>query len=141
MFALIFFGAGLSKLRHSGLEWIFSDNMAVLLLRAQFEGKSAVPWGFFLAQHQWLTQLVAAATVAIEVGYPLALFSRRARWIIVPGAFSMQIGISLIMGITFATFLILNLFWVRWACVSSQIASGLRRLMVLRKRLSPTREN
>ena len=141
MFALIFFGAGLSKLRHSGLEWIFSDNMAILLLRAQFEGKSVVPWGFFLAQHQWLTQLMAAATVAIEVGYPLALFSRRARWLLVPGAFSMQIGISLIMGVTFATFLILNLFWVRWACVSSQFASGFRRLMVLRKRLSPTKEN
>jgi hypothetical protein len=138
MFALIFFGAGVSKLRHSGLEWIFSDNMAVLLLRAQFQGKSAVPWGFFLAQHQWLTQLVAAATIAIEVGYPLALFSRKARWILVPGAFSMQIGISLLMGITFSTFLICNLFWVRWDYVSSRFASSFRMLMVPRKRSSPT---
>jgi hypothetical protein len=141
MFALFFFGAGVSKLRQSGLEWIFSDNMAILLLRAQFEGKSAVPWGFFLAQHQWLTQLIAAATIAIEVGYPLALFSRRARWILVSGAFSMQIGISLLMGITFRTFLIMNLFWVRWDCVGSRFASGFRRLMVLRKRLSLTKEN
>ena len=139
MFALIFLGAGVSKLRHVGLEWIFSDNIAVLLLRAQFEGKSAVPWGFFLAQHQWLTQLVAAATVAIEVGYPLALFSRRARWILVPGAYSMQIGISLLMGITFSTFLICNLFWVQWACVGSRFASGFRRLTVPRKRSSPTK--
>jgi len=137
MFALIFFGAGLSKLRQSGLEWIFSDNMAILLLRAQFEGKSAVPWVFFLAQHQWLTQLMAAATVAIEVCYPLALFSRRARWILVPGAFSMQTGISLVMGITFSTFLIMNLFWVRWACVGSRFASGFRKLTVPRKRSSP----
>jgi len=141
MFAFIFFGAGVAKLRHSGLEWIFSDNMAILLLRARFEGKSALPWGFFLAEHQWLTQLLAAATIAIEVGYPLALFSRRARWILVPGAFSMQIGISLLMGITSTTFLIFNLFWVRWDCVSSRFASGFRRLMVLRKRLSPKKEN
>src|SRR5918993_2010473 len=41
MLALIFFAAGVSKLRHSGLEWIFSDNMAILLLKAQFEEKSA----------------------------------------------------------------------------------------------------
>jgi len=140
-FALIFFAAGVSKLRQSGLEWVFSDNMAVLLLRAQFEGKSAVPWVFFLAQHQWLTQLMAAATVAVEVGYPLALFSRRARWILVPSVFSMQIGISLLMGVTFSSFLICNLFWVRWGCVSSRFASGFRKLMVPRKRLRPTKEN
>jgi hypothetical protein len=130
MFALFFFGAGVSKLRHSGLEWIFSDNMAVLLLQAQFQGKSAVQWGFFLAQHQWLTQLVAAATIAIEVGYPLALFSHRARWILVPGAFSMQIGISLLMGITFKPFLICTLFWVQWDCVSSRLINGFRQLML-----------
>ena len=141
MFALIFFAAGVSKLRHSGLEWIFSDNMANMLLQAQFEEMSVVPWGFFLAQHQWLTQLVAAATIAIEVGYPLALFSRRARWIIVPSVFSMQIGISLLLGITFSPFLICNLFWVRWDCVSSRFASVFRKLMVPRKRLSPTKEN
>jgi len=142
MFALIFFGAGVSKLRHSGLEWIFSDNIAVLLLRAQFEGKSAVPWGFFLAQHQWLTQLVAAATIAIEVGYPLTLFSRRARWILVPGAFFMQIGISLLMGITFSSWLILNLFWVRWDCVVYQFGVAFpRRLLSVRKRLLTTTKN
>jgi len=141
MFALIFFAAGVSKLRHSGLEWIFSDNMANTLLRAQFEEMSVVPWGFYLAQHQWLTQLLAAATIAIEVGYPLALFSRRARWIIVPGVFSMQVGISILLGVTFSSFLICNLFWVRWDCVSSRFASGFRKLMVPRKRLRPTKEN
>ena len=140
MFALIFFAAGVSKLRTSGLEWIFSDNIAVLLLRAQFEGASAVPLGFFLAQHQWLTQTVAAATIAIEVGYPLALFSRRARWVLVPGAFSMQIGISLLMGITFTAFFVCNLFWVRWDCVSYRFASGFRKLMVPHESLSPTKE-
>ena len=141
MFALIFFAAGVSKLRHSGLEWIFSDNMANTLLRAQFEEMSVVPWGFYLAQHQWLTQLLAAATIAIEVGYPLALFSRRARCIVVPGVFFMLIGISLLLGVTFSAFLICNLFWVRWDCVSSRFASGFRKLMVPRKRLRPTKEN
>jgi len=141
MFALIFFAAGVSKLRHSGLEWIFSDNMAILLLKAQFEGKSAVPWGFFLAQHQWLTQLVAAAAIAVEVGYPLALFSRRARWILVPGAFSMLIGINLLMGPNFRLFLICNLFWVRWDCVAYRFGRGFRRLLSLRKRLLTTTKN
>jgi hypothetical protein len=115
--------------------------MANTLLQAQFEEMSVVSWGFFLAQYPWLTQLLAAATIAVEVGYPLALFSRRVRWILVPGMFSMLIGISLLLGITFSTFLICNLFWVRWDCVGSRFASGFRKLIVPRKRLRPTEEN
>jgi hypothetical protein len=30
--SIIFFGAGISKLRHSGIEWVTSDNMAILLI-------------------------------------------------------------------------------------------------------------
>src|SRR5215203_1165569 len=61
MFALIFFAAGVSKLRHSGLEWIFSDNMANLLLKASFIHNEAYSWmGSYVAQHSWLTQLLPA---------------------------------------------------------------------------------
>src|ERR671910_162451 len=61
MFALFFFAAGVSKLRHSGLEWIFSDNMAIMLIYHHYSfsngdpfaawGPPLVPWGLYLAQH------------------------------------------------------------------------------------------
>ena len=113
-FALIFFAAGVSKLRHSGLEWIFSENMASILIWAQYRMDPLVSWGLYLAQHEWLYQSMAAATVVLEVGYPLALFSRRARWVIVPAMFCMLVGVRALMGPPFYPFLICHLFWVPW---------------------------
>lgn len=121
MFALIFFAAGVSKLRHSGLEWIFSDNMANLLISASYSDATPLPIGFYASPYSWLPQLIAAGTVALEISYPLALFSRRARWIIVPGVFFMQVGISLFMGVDFYQFLICNLFWIPWDRVSQRL--------------------
>jgi hypothetical protein len=142
LFALMFFGAGVAKLRESGLEWIFSDNMAILLMRAQMQGQAVLPFASYVREYPWLGQLVAAGTIAVEVGYPLALLSSRARWILVPGAFFMQIGISLLMGITFSSWLILNLFWVRWDCVVYQFGVAFpRRLLSVRKRLLTTTKN
>src|SRR3954451_23490199 len=60
--ALIFCAAGLSKLRHSGLEWIFSDNLALLLRRQQYhisDGEPLTRWGILVAQHSRLVQALA----------------------------------------------------------------------------------
>jgi hypothetical protein len=114
MLALVFFAAGVSKLRHSGLEWIFSENMATTLIWAQYRQFPLVSWGLDLAQYGWLTRLMAAATIAFEISYPLTLFSRRARWVIVPAVFLMLVNIRLLMGPQFYPFLICHLFWVPW---------------------------
>ncbi len=118
LMALIFLGAGVSKLRHSGFDWIVSDNLAIMLLQHVYQpvaqADPLVSWSFAVARARWLCQLLAGATIVLEVGYPLALISRRARWVIVPGAFLMQVGIRLLMGPTFHQFLICNLFWVPW---------------------------
>lgn len=123
LFALIFFGAGSSKLRHSGLEWVFSDNLAILLIHAQLKSDDLLlPLGF-LSEYPWLILLLAAGTIVIEVGYPLVLVSRPARLFWVPGAFFMQVGISLSMDITFKEFFICNLFWIPWDRVFHGLAS------------------
>lgn len=117
IFALVFFGAGVSKLRHGGLEWIVSDNMAWMLIQAHYGYgvfDPVVSWGLYIAQHWWLYQPLAAATVVLELGYPLALVSRRARWVIVPAVFLMQAGIRVLMGPAFYQFMVCNLFWVPW---------------------------
>src|SRR5215217_5766386 len=124
MLALIFFAAGVSKLRHSGLEWIFSDNLANLLIRASDTHNALIPLGAYASQYSWLPQMVAAGTVALELSYPLALFSRRVRWIIVPGVFFMQVGIRIFMGVFFYEFLICNLFWIPWDRVSKRLLTG-----------------
>jgi hypothetical protein len=133
MFALIFFAAGVSKLRHSGLEWIFSDNMANLLIRASYTHEVLLSLGPYVFQYSWLPQLIAAGTVALEISYPLALFSRRARWLIVPGVFFMQVGILVFMGVAFYAFLICNLFWIPWNRVSQRLIRSYQKLWPLHK--------
>ena len=121
MFALIFFGAGISKIRYSGLEWIASDNLAILLIQHNYRLANGVPltsWGLNLAQYGRLCQLLAAATVTFEIAYPLALLSHRARLLIVPVLFLIQAGILVLMGPPFYQFMICNLFWIPWDRIS-----------------------
>lgn len=129
MMALIFFASGYAKLRDSGLAWIVSENMSVLLLKQQYGHGALVTWGAWIARTPWLYRALAAATIVIETGYPLALFSRRARWFFVPAMFLTQVGIRVIMGPSFEQFLICNLFWVPWSYLlqRQRVAAGRRR--------------
>lgn len=117
LFALALFSAGISKLRHGGIDWILSESLAILLVRHHYHVSDADPlvlWGLNLAQHPFLYKTLALLTVAGEVCYPLALFSFRARWILVPLMLLIQVGIRVVMGPSFNQFLICNLFWVPW---------------------------
>jgi len=125
LMALIFFGAGVSKLSRSGLEWITSDNLAIQLVRHRYTHHPLTPWGLNVAQVGWLARVLAAATVAGEVGFPLALISRAARWTIVPGMFLIQIGILIMMGVDFSHFLVCYLFWVPWDRVGVRLVAWL----------------
>src|SRR6185295_11901799 len=107
--ALIFCAAGISKLRHSGLDWIFSDNLALLLQRQQYhisDGEPWTRWGLWVARHPWLAQSMAAASVCVETLFPLALFSRTARAILVPAGLAFLLGIRALMGPTFEQFML-----------------------------------
>ncbi len=117
LLSLLFFGAGASKLRVSGLAWIFSDNLAIFFVQHHYHYGNAVPLttlGLTLARHRWLCRALAAATIACEAGYPLALVSRRARVLVVPGALLMLIGIRVLLGPTFYEILICHVFWIPW---------------------------
>ncbi|HEY2904522.1 MAG TPA: hypothetical protein VGJ29_01400 [Vicinamibacterales bacterium] len=115
--SLIFFAAGVSKLRHSGLDWIFSDSFALLLLRQQYhisDGDPLTTWGIAVARHPWLAHAMAASAVCVETLFPLVLFSRRARAVLVPAGLLFLVGIRLLMGPTFEQFMMCYVFWVPW---------------------------
>ena len=119
--AVIFCAAGLSKLRHSGVEWILSDNLAMLLRRQQYhisDGEPLTRWGVVFARHAWLARGTALASVSIETLFPLALFYRPARYVLVPAGLLMLIGIRMLMGPTFEQFMLCYVFWVPWASVA-----------------------
>jgi hypothetical protein len=122
--SLVFFSAGIAKLRYGGLEWITSDNISILLTRALYHVSDADPLtraGLWIAGHRWLAHALAAAAVATEAAFPAALFSRHARLVLVPAATAMLIAIRLMMGPTFGGFLVVNVFWVPWYMVAARV--------------------
>ena len=122
--ASVFFAAGWSKIRQSGMAWISSDQLRILLLQHNYYVSDSEPltaWGLTVAQYPGVCHLLAAATMAIEISYPLALFSRTARRIIVPAALSMLVAIRLLMGPGFEALMICHIFWVPWNRVFARL--------------------
>ena len=131
--ALIFFAAGLSKWRHGGLGWIFSDSFSLTLLRQQYhisDGDPLTTWGIAVAHHVWIAHAMAASAILIETLYPLVLFSRRARLVLVPAGLLFLIGIRALMGPTFEQFMMCYVFWIPWARVVARITHPRRFLPV-----------
>ena len=117
LMSLVFFTAGVSKLRHSGIAWVTSETMAILLVQHQYhitDNDPLTKFGLYLTQPAFLPHLLAAMSLTLEVGYPLALFWRTARWYFVPATALMQIGIRVLLGPSFEQHLICNVFWVPW---------------------------
>lgn len=113
----VFFAAGYSKLVNGGWEWVFSENMAYILREHQFppeHPEALVPWGMWIASRPWLSRALAAATVILEIGYPLAMFSRTARFVFVPGMLVAVAGFSVLMGPSFIPLILCHVFWIRW---------------------------
>jgi hypothetical protein len=125
MFALVFFAAGFAKLRNSGLDWIVTDNFARMI-----ENRTGVlaPLARTVLRVGIVGNVLAAGTILFELCYPLALVSRRARMLVVPGVFLMQVGIFLFMRIPFHEFLICNVFWIPWDTLFSRLRRKWTRL-------------
>ena len=119
VWATIFFLAGVAKLRQSGFEWMFTDNMMNLILRKQVNWEPPTELGLFFVKYPWTCVAMSAGAVVIEIAAPLVLISRIARLLIVPSMLGMQIGIRLIMGDDFTQFMSIYLFFVPWALVGA----------------------
>ncbi len=118
--SLVFFAAGISKLRHGGLEWAASSNFAIVLTKAQYHVSDADPlgpWGLWIASSPIASRALAFMSLATETLFPLALLGRLPRVILVPAAFGMIAGIRILMGPTFGGFLTAFAFWVPWTAV------------------------
>jgi predicted DCC family thiol-disulfide oxidoreductase YuxK len=123
LMAMIFLAAGVTKLRWSGLGWITSDNLQNTILQHHYGSLSepATSLGLWVAQHKYLCRAIAGATVLMEIAFPLVLFSRFARWTLVPGMFAAQVFIYLMIGVAFTQFMFAYLFFVPWERVGRAI--------------------
>jgi hypothetical protein len=115
VFALAFFAAGYAKLRHAGLDWALSENMRRTLLARYYVGRPPTGLGLALADQRWACVGLGLGTLLVETLAPLALVSRAARAVIVPGLAVMQMAIWLVLGIRFAEFIPCYIFWIPWS--------------------------
>jgi hypothetical protein len=126
MTALMFLGAGTSKLRHSGLEWAFSDNLRLLLMRGYYhvsDGDPWTSWGLVIANHPLVSRAVATTALCLETFYIVVLVSRRLRPFIGVAGIFFFVGIRALMGPTFEAYLVCGLFLIPWHRVEAAIVA------------------
>ncbi len=109
VFVSVFFAGGIAKLRLGGPEWFLSDNLALTVQVIDLG-----PLSHWLAGHVFLGQVLSIGALALELLSPLTLFSRRARIVILPCLFFMQVGFAVTMRATFRTFFLTYAFWIPW---------------------------
>lgn len=106
--ATIYCLTGVWKLRNSGIDWVFSENMKWSLAWGRVRGEPP-PWqdlGVFIADHLWMSQVAAGFILLFELTFPVVLFFKRVRPVYVVAAWMFHVG----------TFLLLGLDYMVWLC-------------------------
>jgi hypothetical protein len=131
---MVFFFAGLSKLRYGGLEWIFSDNLANLIVSyPQGQGcRYAFPLSpelnMWIATHSTVARLMAASVIVVELGSPLALRSGWVRYVAVAAFVGVGVGFLWLLGMVFFEHELGYLvFFLPWGRLVERIARRARR--------------
>lgn len=97
--------AGVAKLRIGGVAWaegeFLRDQVAVDNLRKVLLGSDASPFATPLLEHAWLFEVMAIATLAVELGAPIALAGGRIALAWAVMAWGFHVGVVLLMAIVF----------------------------------------
>jgi len=100
-----YFIAGWSKLHNAGFGWVTSDTLRVYVaydnLRKVELGAGYSGIGTALARHEWLFPPMAAMSLALELGAPIALLHPRAGRIWAVAAWGFHVGVLALMAIMF----------------------------------------
>lgn len=116
LLVLVFFAAGIAKLRQGGLGWMSADNMRAILLAPHYANDRTLPaLGLSVAESPLACALLAVATIVAEAGAPLALLGGWIAGAVVGTLFAMQLGIATLLGVHGSfPFLACYAFWLPW---------------------------
>ncbi|MDR3639627.1 MAG: HTTM domain-containing protein [Isosphaeraceae bacterium] len=92
--AIVYGSSGLSKLM--GVEWWNGTALEMILLTPEF--RRLDPAWFFA--HRWLLQLATHAALALEISYPVLIWVRPLRPLLLAAVFVMHVSIALMLGLT-----------------------------------------
>lgn len=111
----VYFATGYQKLRHSGLEWVFSDNMSWVLR----QGTSVFGHRLnqVVADQPVMARLLAGGALTMELTAPLVLAFRRSRPFFALGSLMMHASIWLFLGLDYSP----------WVLASAAVALPMSR--------------
>jgi len=123
---LVFFFPGFWKLRTSGLNWVFSENLKFHLYEKwlQFSGWTPV---FRIDRYPFLYQLAALGTVVFEISFIFLVLSQRLRILAVLGGIVFHILSGMFMRLLFWSLLACYVAFVDWYGVFRRIGCLLYR--------------
>jgi hypothetical protein len=116
LFCQIYLFAGYSKLFSSGFSWVTAGNIRghLLVLNQALVQPPQASWGYALAREPLLCAAVAWLGLALEFAFPLVLFWKASRWVLLPVAFLFHVANSVLFRIFFQNVPLLLLF-VDWS--------------------------
>ncbi len=109
----VLFLAGLAKLRHAGLSHLTTDMTQRLLVNTlrYFPGVMTGPGAFIASSDGW-SRLVMGGVIVVELVYPLALVSRRARPFVALSGVVMLVLIDRFFALRFAQLILAHVAWL-----------------------------
>lgn len=103
--AAAYFLAGYTKLTHSGFGWVTSDTLRNYIafdnVRKSELGAGYSGAGTWLVRHDWVFPPMAGMSLAVELGAPFALLSRRLGQLWAAAAWGFHLGVLVLMFILF----------------------------------------
>ena len=145
LLAWSYFSSALIKFRVAGLSYLSADNLPGLAIAHSLDNLHDTHFrlAFWLLQVREYTPIVMALVVLWELSFPLAIFFRRARLLILPLGILFHLGTLFFMNIFFPYHLAMYIVFVDWGRVSQRVEallvkSGLSAKTKLSDRLTST---
>jgi hypothetical protein len=153
---LLYFTAGLSKIRYAGASWADGKTLAFYLAGGSLRGGEAqrffadpsapaerkfrdgyglvdyayvgrpTSWGYWLAEQPLLLRILAATALLWELLFPLALLGRRPRHVALLMGIGFHFGIGVSLRINFSSYLVCYALFVNWSSVTHRLRALLR---------------
>jgi predicted DCC family thiol-disulfide oxidoreductase YuxK len=117
--AWCYFTAGLSKLRISGLAYFGNDNLAIQAINHSLDNlhETQFRFAFWLLPFRDYLGIIMAITIAWEILFPLAIFSRRLRWWFLGFGVLFHVVTLFTMNIFFSNLMMMYLIFIDWKAV------------------------
>jgi hypothetical protein len=127
--ALIYCLAGYHKLRRSGPEWAFGDNMRYLMLWGPSIGQAQWPdLARWVGEHIWAARASGVFILGLEVTFPIVLVVPRARvWYALAAAF-LHVMTWFVLGLDYWAWAVtVPLVLIDWPAAADSVRAARRR--------------